>query len=421
MHTADIHLDSPMLNLERYEGAPIEAFRSATRSAMANLVELAVKSQTRFVLFSGDLYDGECRDIHTAIAFRRQLEELSSHGIKSFIVQGNHDAASKVTKAFGNELPEGAHLFPVDKPGTVEISELGVAIHGQGFAEVAITDDLSAAYPAPVQGRLNLGLLHTNCGGSPHHDNYAPTTVDRLARKGYDYWALGHVHEFKVLRSGDPWVVYPGNLQGRNIREVGPKGCVQVTVDDGTIISVDHVPLDVTRWARCQVDVSGRVCGRAVVAAVADALDAELKKVAPRKLAIRLTLVGVTGAHRELSTTPATWKTELREMAATRFDDSLWLEKIRFRTEHPVDLTTIDTREDALGGLLRQIRELSSVDEAIETLRDELADMQASWPCDERLDGGTLPDLDDPEQRAALLEDVKQMLLPRLLTEGGDT
>lgn len=49
--------------------------------------------------------------------------------------------------------------------------------------------------------------------------------------RGYQYWALGHVHQ-RELRGTDPVVAFSGNLQGRRIREAGAKGCWLVTVDD---------------------------------------------------------------------------------------------------------------------------------------------------------------------------------------------
>jgi len=36
-------------------------------------------------------------------------------------------------------------------------------------------------------------------GGHAQHATYAPCAVDDLVRKGYDYWALGHVHAHEIL------------------------------------------------------------------------------------------------------------------------------------------------------------------------------------------------------------------------------
>ena len=120
------------------------------------------------------------------------------------------------------------------------------------YSKSAMTENLAATFPEPEMGMLNIGLLHSNVGGSPEHDNYAPCTIDQLRNKGYDYWALGHIHTRNFIED-DPWVIYPGNIQGRHMRETGEKGCVLVSVKDSVIQKVESRTLDVMRWARCSV------------------------------------------------------------------------------------------------------------------------------------------------------------------------
>ncbi|MCP4050446.1 MAG: DNA repair exonuclease, partial [bacterium] len=117
LHASDIHLDSPLLKLDHYEGAPVEALRQATRRALENLVELAITKHVDFVLITGDLYDGDWKDYNTGLYFVSQMSKLREAGISAYIITGNHDAASKTTKTL--RLPDGIHLFPTDKPDTV--------------------------------------------------------------------------------------------------------------------------------------------------------------------------------------------------------------------------------------------------------------------------------------------------------------
>ena len=91
IHAADIHLDSPLLRLERYEGAPVEELRQATRRAFGNLVELATGEGVAFVLIAGDLYDGDWRDYNTGLYLVSQMTRLREAGIPVFIITGNHD------------------------------------------------------------------------------------------------------------------------------------------------------------------------------------------------------------------------------------------------------------------------------------------------------------------------------------------
>src|SRR3546814_3976549 len=96
-------------------------------------------------------------------------------------------------------------------------------------------------------------MLHTALAGRKGHADYAPCSLDDLKAKQYDYWALGHVHQHEIVCEA-PHVVFPGNIQGRTIRETGPKGAVIVTVEDGQVSSIDRLDLDVIRWLAVDID-----------------------------------------------------------------------------------------------------------------------------------------------------------------------
>ena len=96
IHAADIHLDSPLHGLERYDGAPVEEIRSATRRAFDNLIQLAIDEEVAFVLLVGDLYDGDWKDYNTDLYFIERMGRLREAGIRVFIVAGNHDATSQI-------------------------------------------------------------------------------------------------------------------------------------------------------------------------------------------------------------------------------------------------------------------------------------------------------------------------------------
>src|SRR4051812_45279703 len=155
VHAADLHLDSPLRGLSRYEGAPVSEVRGASRRALENLVQLCLDENARFLLLAGDLYDGEWRDYSTGLFFGHQMARLREIGARVFWIRGNHDAQSKLTR----HLALGAHCVELasKRPQTQLLEELSVAIHGQGFATAAVTEDLSAGYPEPIRGVLNIG------------------------------------------------------------------------------------------------------------------------------------------------------------------------------------------------------------------------------------------------------------------------
>ena len=148
LHCADIHLDSPLRGLERYEGAPVEQVRGATRRAFENMVQCALREKVDFVVIAGDLYDGDWPDFNTGLFFAKGMAQLGESGIAVYVVRGNHDAASKLTRSL--PLPKNVHLFPDKAPKSLTDDNLGLAVHGQSFATAAVFDDLAADYP-PIQ------------------------------------------------------------------------------------------------------------------------------------------------------------------------------------------------------------------------------------------------------------------------------
>ena len=77
IHAADVHLDSPLRGLSRYESAPAASIRNACRRAFENLVDLAIEEKVSFVLLAGDLYDGDWKDYSTGIFLSRQMGQLA--------------------------------------------------------------------------------------------------------------------------------------------------------------------------------------------------------------------------------------------------------------------------------------------------------------------------------------------------------
>jgi len=417
LHAADIHLDSPLLNLARYEDAPIDAFRNATRQAFDNLVQVAIEERVAFVLIAGDLYDGDCRDFNTPRWFRNKMEELEASGVRAFVIQGNHDAESRMKTAFRLQLPDNVHLFGTNEPETVLIDDLQVALHGQGFATAAISEDLSAGYPAPRRGWLNIGMIHTNCGAVEGHDNYAPSSAEALVAKGYDYWALGHIHKRHVVHEAAPWIVYPGNIQGRHVNEEGAKGCTLVTVEGGRIAAVQHRELDVVRWERCDVDATDCRDAAEVLTSTGHAIQDALTRAEGRMLALRLRIVGTSASHFHLCSHAMHWQEQVQQELVDRFDDRVWLERVELRTRPAMDVDALAARDDSLGELLRGIRDMSSIEPALSAVRGELNDLLKIMPTDPRAVDMRI-DLDNEEQTAAMLDDVKDVLVGRLLQSG---
>ncbi len=360
LHCADLHLDSPLRGLEADPDAPAERIRRATRDAFANLVDLAIAEQVKLVLIAGDLYDGDWQDWRTGQYLLRQIERLTRQGIRVVAIRGNHDAESVITRRL--RWPEGAYLLRADRAETVPFPDLGVAVHGRSFPTRDVIDNLLPGYPPPAPGQLNIGLLHTAGTGRAGHASYAPCSVEQLAAHGYDYWALGHVHAREVV-SRDPWIVFPGNIQGRHIRETGAKGASVITVEDGVIVDVEHRMLDVVRWAQINIDLTGAEDEDAALARVRRALEDALQSADGRLLAVRINLEGACLAHAALAQSASDTREKVRgEALACGGADTIWLEHLVVATRPALDLPALRMRSDVIGLLVREIEAATAND-----------------------------------------------------------
>ena len=302
LHAADLHLDSPLRGLDRYDGCPVAEIRGATRQALDRLVRLAVTERVAFVLIAGDVYDGDWPDHGTGLFFARKMAELRDHAIPVVLISGNHDARNKMTREL--RLPDGVHLLNSDRPQTLHLNEVDVVVHGQSFATEKVSDDLSSRYPDPVAGCFNVGLLHTSADGREGVARYAPCTVESLRGKGYDYWALGHVHTREEVDARAAPIVFPGNTQGRHIREPGAKGCVVVRVDGSGTTRTFH-PLDVLRWETLPIDATSLTHGDDLPEIVAEGLTDLLAEADGRSLAVRIEITAQPQRMPACTPTPA--------------------------------------------------------------------------------------------------------------------
>lgn len=403
VHAADIHLDSPLCGLARYENAPLEQMHSATRRALVNLVNLACHEQVDFVIFSGDLYDGDWKDYNTGLFFNQQMYRLRDQQIQVFIVYGNHDADNGMTKRL--RLPDNVHVFSSSEPQTRMLEHLGVALHGQSFATRAVTEDLSARYPAAIPEFFNIGVLHTALNGREGHAPYAPCTLANLTAQGYDYWALGHVHHRDIVAQ-QPYIVFPGNLQGRHSRETGAKGCFLVTVAEQQVVDLTFHVLDVMRWELCTIDTSELIDIEVILDKTRDIVLATLQQADNKPLALRFILNGSSAIHAELHRQTTQWVNELRSVVSEVGNGNVWVEKVQLQTQ---PLRKVRSPDGPLQTLIETLHALPQDVQTLQELSNQFRPLKNALPSE-------VADLDlqDPQTLQHVLPQVEALLLARL-------
>jgi predicted phosphodiesterase len=377
IHAADIHLDSPLSGLSAYEGAPVELLRNAPRAAFSNLIDEAIRERVDFMVIAGDLYDGTWKDFNTGLFFSGEMGRLKREEISVFIAHGNHDAESELTKQL--MLPDNVTVFSTRKAESKLLEPLGVVLHGQSFRDAKTEENLAVAYPPAVPDCFNIGVLHTAVEGHAEHAPYAPCSLSDLTDKGYDYWALGHVHEYKIL-SEDPLVVFPGNLQGRHICETGPRGALVVTVENGKP-TVERLFVDTVRWHRIEIDAGPAQSLQDVVRLARDRLETLLRESADgRPLATRVIFTGHSRAHGELFGLETQLRQEILAAANALGDNELWIEKVILNTIPELDAAAIEARSDAIADLQSILAGAGSAPEIRQRIIDDLTELVGKVP-----------------------------------------
>ncbi|GEK29481.1 metallophosphoesterase family protein [Furfurilactobacillus siliginis] len=295
IHAADLHLDSPFLGLRQLPNALWQTLYDAPFTALRRLVDDAIATQVDFVLFSGDIYDRKERSIAAQAFFLEQMQRLQAAAIPVYLSYGNHDYTTGSSDNL--QLPANVHIFgnDVETFKLTTTDHLHVQLTGFSYANRAVTEDMAVAYPEKMAGAdVAIGLLHGAVAGvSTEHATYAPFTVAELQLKQYDYWALGHIHARQVLHEAHPWIIYPGNLQGRHVKETGAKGYYLVTrAASGELIPEFKAVAPVV-WENNVVDAQQITSSEDLLAAIKTALPA-LPESAEK---VTLTLIAVTLKH----------------------------------------------------------------------------------------------------------------------------
>ncbi len=331
VHTADVHLDSPLRTLALRDPELAQLIGGATRRAFVSVVDLCLNEKVDALLIAGDLYDGEQTSMKTARFFADQLARLQAAEIPTFIIRGNHDAESRITREL--VLPDSAKVFG-GRAEAVEIAAgaLDVAVHGISFAQRHAPESLLPKFRAPVEGAVNIGMLHTSLAGSSAHDLYAPCLPADLHSSGFAYWALGHIHQ-RSVEAGRATIVMPGSPQGRDVNEAGPKSASLITIDDGRRIAVEERLTSVAEFRRVAIDLSGVEDWRGALKRIETALGEARAQAASEHLVVRPILSGATPLSWRLRADADLLDEEVRRIGADL--GATWLDKVELACAEP--------------------------------------------------------------------------------------
>lgn len=381
IHAADLHLDTPFAGLGLLSPDLQRALREASLDAFDALIETTIEHEAAFLLLAGDIYDGSDRDVRAQLRLRNGLQQLSDRGIQTFIIYGNHDPVDEGWQAI-NQWPERVHIFSdqtVESRQVMVGGECIATIHGMSYPTKHVTENLARRYQRSAEPGIHIGLLHANAGSSDEHASYSPCSLDDLRGAGMDYWALGHIHKRQVLNRSDPWIVYPGNLQGRSPKpsERGAKGALLVTVDGQTISEPEFLPLDRARF----VGFALAIDEIPDVASLASQLSSKARALQiehpDRGLLVRARITGWGDLHAHLAD-PERVSGLLRELRSEFAAEQpfVWWDRWSMETRPDLDREAIRTGTSFTSDVLALIDEMRADPEALRAFADgELQDL----------------------------------------------
>lgn len=375
IHAADLHLDSPFKGIGSQ--APESVFRrlrDSTFTAFDRLIRLCIDEKVDFLCIAGDVFDLADRSLRAQTHFQKGMRELAGHGIRAYVIHGNHDPADGGKASL--KWPDNVHFFSEREVEAVPFVKHGqevARLYGRSYPTAKFTKRIVDDYRRDPDAPFAIGLLHTNIDGDPTHDNYAPCSKVDLLEKGFDYWALGHIHQSAIVHEREPVIVYAGNTQGRSVKETGPKGCYVVDVRDGRVDKLTFRETDDVRWHVVEVDVTGVE----EIQHVLDRLLLSLERVAEesrdRCAVVRFHLTGVTKVHRQLK--PAEQLLDMLEPYIEEFLQAerwLFVESVRVMTKPFISRETLLMERSFLSDYLQIAEDMKNSREQLTAVRDHV-------------------------------------------------
>ncbi len=377
VHAADIHLDSPFKGIiEDMPGPNKKRIRESTFDAFNDIISLCIDEKVDALLIAGDVYDSAERSLKAQSRFIAGLERLSEKRIRSYICHGNHDPLDGWQNRL--DFPEHSYRFTSEAQSfsLFDDSPEEVKIHGISYPTREIRKSLVPKFAGLKKGKFNIGLLHANVGGDINHDSYAPCSVNDLVETGYDYWALGHVHNKKVLNKQSPTIVYSGNPQARHINEDGPRGVYLVDVDEYSNVKLEFKEIDLIRWEKIELSVHDIETEQLLIDRLKDALDVRLQQSHGRPLVVRIILKGDSPIHNAI--TRGDTADGLRDILNDEYGhvpQFIWCDMLQVLTWPHINRKERSQGSDFIAEMLKLADKLVDEDASIDGLIEEVADI----------------------------------------------
>jgi len=377
IHTADLHLDSPLKGISEVSKEISLELTEATFKAFNKIIDLCIEKQVDFLLIAGDIYDGADRSLRAQIRFRDGLKRLSDAGIKAYIVHGNHDPLDGWSANL--DWPKNVHIFKgksVEKVSVEKDGEEIAQLYGISFHNREIKTNLTYKFPKISKSKkalFTIGMLHCNVGTTTGHEPYAPCTLQDLFTQNFDYWALGHIHKKAIINEDNPLVIYPGNPQGLHPKEAGARGCFLVNVNENDKPTAEFIEVDSIRWFVEELSTDALYTEEELISKIHNRIEKIRKEAKGHPSICRIILTGRSALHSSIAR-----KGVLDDILKDVREDEegekqfVWIEGIEDNTNPKIDRKSLLERKDFIGDLAKLFEDFSDEEDRIAELKESL-------------------------------------------------
>jgi DNA repair exonuclease SbcCD nuclease subunit len=413
IHSSDLHLDTPFKGLSSWNRDLASKLKDATFKSFRKIVDLCLNKQVDFLLISGDIFESDNKSLTAQLKFISELKRLSDKGIPAYIVCGNHDPLNSWLDI--SRLPENVIRFgssKVENHTFIKDNKPVADIYGISFHKKVINENLSRKYKLKNNpSRFSLAVLHGTAGAAGPHENYAPFKVKDVINKGFDYWALGHIHKRHIVHKSNPTIVYPGNPQGRDFGETGAKGCYLVEIDTNKKVNLRFIPVQLIRFEEIKVGLAEED----TITDLADRIENAKSNIedyeSNMNYIFRINLTGKSAIHSLLNkpgeTEQLTEHFNEGQLEQTYFT---WVDRIELNTRPVIDIGKIEKGNDFAAEILKTFNEYETNTEELKELFKNIEELVSPGIKKE------IADLMEKEQKE-ILEKAKWKVIDRLIRE----
>ena len=251
IHIADIHFDSPFVNLSDRENLG-DIKRLEQRSVFKKVIEYIKENDIEFLFIAGDVYEHQYIRKSTIEYINKLFKEIPN--TKIYISPGNHDPFIKNSYYNQFKWNDNVHIFS-SKMEKIELKD--VDIYGYGFDDFYCTDCGIENLEIENKTKTNVLVIHSTVDGANLEEKqYNSISKKLLEEKGFDYVATGHIHKLDYNTYENQKIVYPGSLISLGFDELGKHGMIVGEIKENKELSTEFVPLSENDFEEIELDVT---------------------------------------------------------------------------------------------------------------------------------------------------------------------